>query len=270
MKSKSKKKDIELPVYRISLNFTNNLLQTYTFEIFEKMNIALNAEEIKCDEFKLINTIHIQYKGEIFLLFLFDRSMSDSVASGYLFDIIHKLLKITKNINITLIFHEINEEILADRNDLIFFINTELGVKIFECNSSNEFIEFLQNYSDSILTKEEKSKLTFFESKPVNTTNLCELEGITDETTLTWIRHLMCIPGISETKAIAVAKVYPNYTSLIDQYNKSGYNEREKESFLKDIEVDNKNKNKTTKLGVALSTKIYKVFNSTDPNIIIN
>jgi hypothetical protein len=270
MKSKSKKKEVELPVYQISLNFTNNLLQTYIFEIFEKMTIPLNAQAIKIEDFELVNTIHVEHKGEVFLLFLFDRSMVESVDVAYLFKSIEYMLKITKNVNITIIFHEINEEILADRNDMIFFINTELGIKIFECNSNNEFIDYLHHFSDSIITKEEKSKITFFESKPTNTTNLCELEGITDETTLTWIRQLMCIPGISETKAIAVAKVYPNYVSLIEQYNKSGYNEKERESFLKDIEVDNKAKNKTSKLGVALSTKIYKVFNSTDSNIIIN
>jgi hypothetical protein len=266
---KSKKKDIEIPSYDISLSFTNNLFQTYLFEIFDKLNITLNPTKIVQDDMELFNLIRVTYKGEISLLMFFDKSLPNYVNNNSLFFIIEKLQAISRK-DITLLFYEINDDAFNDKQELIYFLNTEARVKVYDCTTSNDLIEFLHNYIEAVVSKEEKSKLTFFDSKPVAITSLCEMEGITDTQSLTWIKHLMCIPGVSENKAIAIAKEYPNFTSLVNVYVSCGYNEKEKECILKDIEVPNREKDKTTRLGIALSTKIFKVFNSTDPNIIIN
>ena len=269
MKSKSKKL-IELPVYEISLKFNNNLFQAYLFEIFEKLNINLSPKSIIHESIEINNLVTVNFKGRRSIIIFFDKLSTVSFNHQTFFEDIEKYINMTSNSEITIIFYEINEEIFPQKNELIFFLTTEVGIKIFDCGTSNELLEFIQNYTDSIISKEEKSKITFFESKPVSTTNLCDIEGITDESTLIWIKHLMCIPGISENKAINISKIYPNFLSLMEHYNKPGYNDREKENFLKDIEVANKSKNKVTKLGAALSSKIYKVFNSCDSNIIIN
>jgi hypothetical protein len=45
---------------------------------------------------------------------------------------------------------------------------------------------------------------------------------------ITYISYLMCIPGVSETKAIGLAKVYPTLKSLMEFFLNEKMTEKEK------------------------------------------
>ena len=74
------------------------------------------------------------------------------------------------------------------------------------------------------------------------------------------------ISGISEEKAIAIMKKYPSLKSLMQGYESLGSVEQ-KELMLVDLSVIyNFDENKAKRLGKAISTKIYRVFNDIDAN----
>ncbi len=305
------------PEYKISLNFKNNLFQTYLFEIFEKLGIELIPTEmhINCPNnnnshssdsnnistLPLHNTLSINYNDEIsYLLFLEKNSINEWMASNhditgnYFFSLCEALILDceskkqsetinTKN-NITIIFMEIppNFEIpltqstRITKDDITLFLNTELKLKVLDCYSKSDLIDFISNFTESITKKEEKSKVTFFDTKPVTNTKLCELEGITDEESLIFVKHLMCISGVSERKALAIVKVYPRVVDLMRIYDSSELNVSEKESLLKMVEICDKKvlglgtKSGIKYIGQAISAKVYKFFSAEDKSVVIS
>jgi hypothetical protein len=47
----------------------------------------------------------------------------------------------------------------------------------------------------------------------------------------------MCIPGVSENKAIGLAKVYPTLNHLMELLKSKTMSEKDKKARLRDIEV---------------------------------
>ena len=89
------------------------------------------------------------------------------------------------------------------------------------------------------------------------------LYSMDDLYTSAWIDMLMCIPGVSETKAVCIIKNYPTIQSLIEVLETT----KDKESLLTDIECfKNGDVLKKRKLGKVLSGKIAKIFTSFDPD----
>lgn len=75
----------------------------------------------------------------------------------------------------------------------------------------------------------------------------------------------MAIPGISEDKAIAIAKSYPTMKSLMDALDGN-----ENKALLEDIKVvHNYDESKAKRLGKAASAKVIKAFTSKNPDEII-
>ena len=74
------------------------------------------------------------------------------------------------------------------------------------------------------------------------------------------------IPGISELKATSITKLYPSLFSLVNKYSSCSSIE-EKESLLSDITIGSitQGSNKS-KIGNAISKKIFKILSSNDPN----
>jgi len=257
------RKKIDNVEVSLSLQFSNNMFQIELFEYFEKNEIKVKTVELG----SLNNIIIFKFKSEEFILLIFT---NQSFLSDYMSNLIfEKLQKFPKNL-VYLIFYESEEIIKEKYTDFKFFVQTQLRAKIYIANSKPDFFDYLSNLAYSITIKEEKAKITYFESKPTSHSNLCELENITENKQLTWIEHLMCIPGVSERKAISISKQYNNIKSLMLSYLSDEYSESEKENLLKNIEVINKTKNKVTKIGPSLSSKIYNFFKATDPNLIIN
>eukprot|EP00826_Nyctotherus_ovalis_P026732 TRINITY_DN2085_c0_g1_i1.p1 TRINITY_DN2085_c0_g1~~TRINITY_DN2085_c0_g1_i1.p1 ORF type:complete len:291 (-),score=58.03 TRINITY_DN2085_c0_g1_i1:23-895(-) len=82
-----------------------------------------------------------------------------------------------------------------------------------------------------------------------------------------WMAGLACIPGISESKARAIAKLYPTMKSLMDEYDREKGME-EKKKLLSSIKFAGEDKG--SKIGNKLSERVFKYFTSTNPNETLN
>lgn len=81
---------------------------------------------------------------------------------------------------------------------------------------------------------------------------------------------LCSVPGLSEERAAAVVKKYPNLPSLMNTYEQITSVE-EKEDLLENIDVIkvSHHENKNIKLGKIISKKIFRFMQSFDPDEII-
>jgi len=133
-----------------------------------------------------------------------------------------------------------------------------------------EVVEFLKEMHLSILDKPYRKELSMYSRKGFKPGHKARLQGFTDQLSLTYISWLMCVPGVSENKAIAVARSYPTYTNLIEMMTNTQMTEKEKKAKLTEIETAGIGGEKGKKLGKAIADKLYFYFMSIDPNVIIN
>ena len=103
--------------------------------------------------------------------------------------------------------------------------------------------------------------------RPGKKAQLC---GFKDSLSITYISFLMCIPGVSENKAIGLAKVYPTLKCLMDMLLDDKVAEKDKLAQMRDIEISHSMGDKNKKLGKAIADRIFKVMTSANPNIQIN
>ena len=257
------------PLYEMTKEFSNNLFQTFLVEIEERNGIFIqNLPSKIIPKFPYDkNTLKITYKSEIyFIVFQNKQDFIDNVKnSTLLFEYLYALTKITEVNNIILLLYMVNFADMKETNkiksDFIYFISNKLNIKFVDISNSDELVDYIYNFNNSVLTKDSKSKITFFDTKPVQITSLTQNENITN---VTFIKHLMCLPGVSERIAIAIVKEYPRLDLLYNVYLSEEYDEEEKENLLENIQVGNK------RLGHALSSKIYKFFMAEKPDIKIN
>ena len=258
-----------IPTYEITLEFSNNLFQTFLIEIEEKNEIFIqNLSSKIIPHFPYNkNTLKVSYKTDIyFLVFQNKQDFIDNVNNTtLLFEYLYELTKITDSTNIILLLYMVNFSDMKSsekiKSNFIYFLSTKLNIKIIDISNSDELVDYIYNFNNSVLTKDNKSKITFFDTKPVQITSLTQNENISN---ITFVKHLMCLPGISERIAIAIVKEYPRLDALYDIYLSEEYDEKEKENLLENIQVGNK------RLGPALSGKIYKFFTADKPDIKIN
>ena len=97
-----------------------------------------------------------------------------------------------------------------------------------------------------------------------------QLSGFKDSLSVTYISFLMCIPGVSENKAIGLARVYPTLQSLMEMFLDPKVSEKEKLNHLQAIEVSTSLGDKNKKLGKALAERIFRMLMSVNPSIQIN
>lgn len=253
----------EQPEIIISLDFSNNLFQTFLMDIFERLNIEIKIEHIRNHSEKIFNLIQICYKEEYSFIQFYDaKFLADSINNKNIFKTLSLLLDIAENPNnVVCMFYDIKKKDFADIRQIEFFLNSKLKVKTIEIASNRDLFEFLENFFSIITSKEERAKTNIFDLKPVTNSNLAELENISEISRI-WVKHLMCIPGISEMKAISIVKMYPTFKSLIDVYESDEFSESEKEKFLKDIEIVSANNSTKKRIGEAVSSKVYKYFTS--------
>ena len=255
-----------IPSYEITLEFSNNLFQTFLIEIEEKNGIFIqNLTSKIIPNFPYNkNTLKVTYKSDIyFLVFQNKQDFIDNVKNTtLLFEYLYELTKITDFTNIILLLYTVNfsevKESEKIKSNFIYFLSTKLNIKIIDIPNSDELVDYIYNFNNSVLTKDNKSKITFFDTKPVQITSLTQNENISN---IIFVKHLMCLPGISERIAIAIVKEYPRLDELYKIYLSDEYDENEKENLLENIQVGNK------RLGPALSNKIYKFFTAEKPDI---
>ena len=257
------------PLYEMTKEFSNNLFQTFLVEIEERNGIFIqNLSSKIIPKFPYDkNTLKITYKTEVyFIVFQNKQDFIDNVKnSTLLFEYLYSLTKVTEVNNIVLLLYMVNFADMKETNklksDFIYFISNKLNIKFVDISNSDELVDYIYNFNNSVLTKDSKSKITFFDTKPVQITSLTQNENITN---ITFIKHLMCLPGVSERIAIAIVKEYPKLDLLYNIYLSDEYDDEEKENLLENIQVGNK------RLGHALSSKIYKFFTAEKPDIKIN
>ena len=255
-----------IPKNEMTLDFSNNLFQTFLVEIEERNGIFIqNLSSKIIPKFPYDkNTLKITYKTEVYFIVFQNKQdfIENVITSSLLFEYLYELTKITDENNIILLLYMVNFADIKETNklksDFIYFISNKLNIKFVDISNSDELVDYIYNFNNSVLTKDSKSKITFFDTKPVQITSLTQNENITN---LIFIKHLMCLPGISERIAIAIVKEYPRLDLLYNIYLSDEYDDEEKENLLENIQVGNK------RLGPALSNKIYKFFTAEKPDI---
>lgn len=264
----------KVPIYEMTLEFSNNLFQTFLLEIEEKNNISIKTLSSKIlPNFPYNkNTLRVTYQSEIFFIIFQNKQdfIENVQINTLLFEYLYELTKITDATNIILLLYMVNFNDMKQSNkyksSFMFFLSTKLNIKIVDISNSDELVDYIYNFNNSILTKDNKSKITFFDTKPVQTTSLTQNENIKN---LTFVKHLMCLPGISERIAIAIVKKYPRLDMLYDFYLSDEYDEKEKENLLENIQIVGGNGG-AKRLGPAMSNKIYKFFMADNPEAKIN
>ena len=100
--------------------------------------------------------------------------------------------------------------------------------------------------------------------------NKAKIAGLTKDLELTYVSMLMTIPGLSENKAIAIAKAYPTLNGLISMLKDANLSEKDRKKLLMDIQVQGAGGEKGKRIGKAIAEKVFLTFMSSDPSIIIS
>ena len=133
-----------------------------------------------------------------------------------------------------------------------------------------EVVEFLKEMHFSIVDKPFRKELSMYSRKGFKPTHKAQLQGFKDNLSITYISFLMCVPGVSENKAIAIAKVYPTLDSLMSMLSDGKITEKVRKEKLANVEIQGIGGEKSKKVGKAIAAKIYTHFMAVDPSIVIN
>lgn len=133
-----------------------------------------------------------------------------------------------------------------------------------------EVIDFLKEMHFSIVDKPFRKELSMYSRKGFKPGRKAQLQGFKDSLSLTYISFLMCVPGVSENRAIAIAKAIPTLDSLMAMLSDKKVLEKDRKEKLANIEIRGIGGEKSKKVGKAIAAKIYTHFMAVDPLIIIN
>ena len=78
-----------------------------------------------------------------------------------------------------------------------------------------EVVEFLKEMHLSILDKPHRKELSMYSRKGFRPSNKARVAGLTKDTELNYVSMLMCIPTLSENKAIAIVRQFPTFNQLM-------------------------------------------------------
>lgn len=133
-----------------------------------------------------------------------------------------------------------------------------------------EVVDFLKEMHLSILDKPHRKELSMYSRKGFRPSNKARIAGLTKDTELTYVSMLMCVPSISENKAIAIAKSFPTLNSLMGLLKDETLSEKEKKKLLMEVQVQGSGGEKGKRLGKAIADKVFVTFTSIDPSIVIS
>ena len=149
-------------------------------------------------------------------------------------------------------------------------LTLEYEFDYLEVYTPMEVVEFLKEMHFSIVDKPYRKELSMYSRKGFRPGRKAQLQGFTDNLSLTYISFIMCVPGVSENKAIAIAKVFPTLGSLMSLLADSSVPEKTRKKRLEDIEIRGIGGEKSKKVGKAIAAKLYTHFMAVDPTIVIN
>ena len=149
-------------------------------------------------------------------------------------------------------------------------LTLEYEFDYLEVYTPMEVVEFLKEMHFSIVDKPYRKELSMYSRKGFRPGKKAQMQGFKDNLSLTYISFLMCIPGVSENKAIAIAKTYPTVDSLMKLLSNKSITEKQRKATLADVEIRGIGGEKSKKVGKAIAEKIYTHFMAVDPSIIIS
>ena len=158
---------------------------------------------------------------------------------------------------------------LAQLQKFQLSLTLEFEFDYLEVYTPLEVVEFLKEMHLSILDKPYRKELSMYSRRGFKPSNKAKIAGLTKETELAYISWLMCVPGLSENKAIAVAKTYKTFNQLMGLLKDPNLSEKERKQVLSEVQVASGGE-KGKRLGKACSEKIYLTFMSSDPSVVIN
>lgn len=136
-----------------------------------------------------------------------------------------------------------------------FFCESEYNIKVLYLESNEEILDFLDNLIGNIPVKHDKIKAIYYENhSKVRLETYFEKQFDNEETPI-FIKQLMCVPGVSEKKAHAIATRF-SFKELMKYYT-SNESIKNKEGLLKSIEYINKSNGRKNKIGEAVSKKVF-------------
>eukprot|EP01132_Coremiostelium_polycephalum_P003831 gene3831-4772_t len=143
------------------------------------------------------------------------------------------------------------------------FVRIQLDYKftIRKMEKREDILEYLVKMTDTIALLIFRDEQELFEGFCADAIKK-KGKGLTD----IWINQLSQINGISIQIARSIVSVYPTIDSLMKAYSKKSTG-LEKESMLKNLKIETINGERN--LGSSISSRIYHVFNSTDPTKIV-
>ena len=133
-----------------------------------------------------------------------------------------------------------------------------------------EVVEFLKEMHFSIVDKPFRKELSMYSRKGFRPGRKATLQGMTKPQQLVYISFLMCVPSVSENKAIAIAKVYPTLDSLMRLLTNEQLSEKQRKQTIADVEIKGIAGEKAKKVGKAIAEKIYTHFMAVDPSIMMS
>jgi hypothetical protein len=243
----------------ISLNFSNNDLRELATQSLNCIDIVLLVEELA----EIPNSIEFCREREKSLVRILDqKTLTLELNTGDAFLYFDKMLEgYTQKV---IIFYKI-DCLCSNVFDLCFFLNTKKQIKTIMIANRNDLNDFISNYCISLYTKGEKSDITFYESKSVNLSAI-NAEKIGDPTSVAFAEQLMCIPGVSECKAMGILVQFKSIGAIIEFIKSMGKSDAI-EMFSK-IQVEY-SKNALKPLGNSLACKIYKIYSEIDPEVTV-
>ena len=154
------------------MDFSNNLLQTFIIDLFEKGNIELEKEFLNLEDLPYhSNIIRANFKNIIYFLIIQCKNdfIKNVQNNQILLETLDHLTKITDSHNITVLLYQVNFDSNEknEKGEFKYFVQTEMNIKCLDIANSNELTDYLYNYIESLINKDSKSKLTFFESKKI-------------------------------------------------------------------------------------------------------
>lgn len=153
-------------------------------------------------------------------------------------------------------------------NKFKFFVESEYKILVINLESNESLIIFTENLIRSIPDKHIKSNIEFYDCKFNVQLSTYFDEEFEDDLIPTFMKQLMCIPGVTEHKALAISRKY-SFKKLLSAYNSSSLMLKQRENLLASIEYKNKNNENIKKIGELVSKRIYNYFTTYDGNEIL-
>ena len=132
-----------------------------------------------------------------------------------------------------------------------------------DLKTTDELFTFIRDIQECLKKKSTRKELymgdTYVASKGAKYSKKATIEGFNDYFSKLYIGLLMSIPGVSENKAIAIAKKYQSLRQLSVQYSRRDISHAEKKKLLCSIDIPSSiGDGKSQNIGKKISEKIYE------------